>query len=374
MKWPLADFSQLATDVSGGNVKTLQSDFLPSGKYPVIDQGQAFIAGYSDDASRLCRTPGPVIVFGDHTKCFKFVDFPFCMGADGTKVLMPKDGVNAKYLYYALQTVHIPEAGYSRHFKYLRAGKLPLPPLPEQRRIAAILDQADALRRLRRQSRSQLVDLKRALFYEIFGDPALNLRGFSMRPLRELAIKFSDGPFGSNLKSSHYVENGVRVVRLQNIGVDEFVGDDAAYISESHFGQLCKHECLPGDVLVGTLGDPNLRACLQPQWLTRALNKADCVQIRVDPRVATGEYVCALLNIPSVENMARSLVLGQTRARISMGRLRDLKVPVAPKDLQDRFTAVIAQLKVETEVAEKAVAVSDSLVASLQHRAFRGEL
>lgn len=251
---------------------------------------------------------------------------------------------------------------------------VPLPPLPEQRRIAAILDQAHALRRLRRRSLSRLSDLGQAIFFEMFGDPALNPKGFRMRPLRDVACRFSDGPFGSNLKSAHYVEDGVRVIRLQNIGVNEFVDNDSAFISPDHFASLRKHECLPGDILVGTLGDPNLRACIQPGWLPQALNKADCVQIRVDAAVASNEYVCALLNIPSVEMMAHSLVLGQTRARISMGRLRDLLVPIAPKELQDEFAKVIAKQREKIQLAEKALRSTNVLFASLQHRAFRGEL
>lgn len=257
---------------------------------------------------------------------------------------------------------------------FFEALQLPKIPLPEQQRIAAILDRADALRRLRRRSLTKLTDLERALFLDMFGDPAANPKGFVSQPLRSIAIKFSDGPFGSNLKSAHYVDKGVRVIRLQNIGVGNFVDDDAAYISESHFKKLNKHECLPGDVLVGTLGSPNIRACVQPQWLLKALNKADCVQIRVNPQLATVEYICALLNIPSVENMAHSLVLGQTRARISMGRLRDLNLPIAPKNMQDRFTAMISQLKCKVQTAEIASNAADTLFSSLQYRAFRGEL
>lgn len=374
MSWPTVSFSDVAEDVTGGNIKTLQSDFLAAGQFPIVDQGQGLIAGFTDDQKRLCRIAGPVIVFGDHTKAIKYVDFPFCLGADGTKILRPKSGVDPRYLFHALHQIHIPEAGYSRHFKYLKEGRIPLPPLSEQRRIAGILDQAIALRRLRRQSLSRLSDLGQAIFYEMFGDPAQNPKKFEMRPLRDTASKFSDGPFGSNLKSAHYVEVGVRVIRLQNIGVGEFIDKDQAYISASHFASLKKHECLPKDIIVGTLGDPNLRACIQPEWLGQALNKADCVQIRVNQSVANNEYVCALLNTPSVERMAHDLVHGQTRARISMGRLRDLRVPIAPKDQQDRFGEVIAKLKQEVQSSGDAWKQADSLFAALQHRAFRGEL
>src|SRR5215475_12026903 len=86
--------------------------------------------------------------------------------------------------------------------------------------------------------------------------------------------------FGSNLKTSHYRERGVRVIRLQNIGVGKFLDEDKAYISEEHFAALPRHHCFSGDVLIGTLGDPNLRACLQPKRIKRALNKADCILLR----------------------------------------------------------------------------------------------
>jgi len=85
--WESAPFDEIFSDETGGNLKTLQSDFAPHGRYPIVDQGKTLIAGYTDDASRLCNVPAPVIVFGDHTRAVKFVDFPFCLGADGTKVL-----------------------------------------------------------------------------------------------------------------------------------------------------------------------------------------------------------------------------------------------------------------------------------------------
>jgi type I restriction enzyme, S subunit len=193
-----------------------------------------------------------------------------------------------------------------------------------------VLDQAEALRAKRRAALAQLDSLTQSLFLDLFGDPSTNPKGWPCKPVGELASKFSDGPFGSNLKSEHYTETGVRVVRLQNIGVGVLLDDDAAYISERHFGELRKHECLPGDVLIGTLGDPNLRACIQPAWLRVALNKADCVQLRPDERVANATYICALLNQPATERMAQDLMYGQTRVRISMGRLLGLEVPVPP--------------------------------------------
>ncbi len=257
---------------------------------------------------------------------------------------------------------------------HLKATKITLPPLAEQRRIAEVLDRAEALRAKRRAALAQLDSLTQSLFLDLFGDPATNPKGWPCKPVGSLASKFSDGPFGSNLKSEHYTETGVRVIRLQNIGVGEFVDHDAAYISEHHFAKLQKHECLAGDVLIGTMGDPNLRACIQPKWLTIALNKADCVLLRPDERVANAIFICALLNQPAAERMAQDLIHGQTRARISMGRLRGLEVPVPPISLQREFARRVAAVEVLKTAQRASLAELDALFATLQHRAFRGEL
>ncbi|HUP70052.1 MAG TPA: restriction endonuclease subunit S [Acidimicrobiales bacterium] len=306
------------------------------------------------------------------------------MASTGFAVLRPRAGVvDSRYLFHWVRspsfigemTRRATGASYPAvSDRIVKASELPLPPIEEQRRIAAVLDQADELRSKRRDSFALVDSLNEAIFLDMFGDPAVNNRGYPTGPLGDIALKFSDGPFGSNLKSSHYVESGVRVVRLQNIGVGRFVDDDAAYISEDHFTALRKHECLPGDVLVGTLGDPNLRACTQPPWLQQALNKADCVQVRVDPSRATSGWLTALLNHPSTERLAQGLVLGQTRARISMGRLRTLVVPVPPIEDQRLFSLKTVAVERQRHRVGRSSEEFDGLFASLQHRAFAGTL
>lgn len=252
--------------------------------------------------------------------------------------------------------------------------QIPLPPIAEQRRIADILDHADLLRARRRESAAMLGDLASVLFLDMFGDPARNPRSWPLVTLGSLAAKFSDGPFGSNLKSSHYVEDGVRVIRLQNIGVGKFIDEDRAYITNDHFSSLRKHECRPGDVLIGTLGDPNLRACIQPASVPLALNKADCVQMRVDTARAKPEYIAALLNQPSTAKMALSLTVGQTRLRISMGRLRTLLVPAPPVDVQHEFSAKVEAIESSVNSVFESRRGLDELYASLQERAFNGRI
>ena len=120
--------------------KVKSSDYQPIGKFPIVDQGQTSIAGYSDDASGLFHGTLPVIVFGDHTRIFKFVDFPFLAGADGTQILQPNTkAFDPLFLHFSLSCLRIPSRGYNRHFSIVKEKNLPKPPLDEQRAIAHVL-------------------------------------------------------------------------------------------------------------------------------------------------------------------------------------------------------------------------------------------
>ena len=96
--WVVNDFKLVVSDNSGGNKKLAKTDFLELGEIAIVDQGKELIAGFCNNLNFAVKTKPPYIVFGDHTRIFKYIDFPFVMGADGTKVLQPKDkNCNAKY-------------------------------------------------------------------------------------------------------------------------------------------------------------------------------------------------------------------------------------------------------------------------------------
>jgi len=122
------------------------------------------------------------------------------------------------------------------------------------------------------------------------------------------------------------------------------------------------------------MGDPNIRACILPDFIPEALNKADCVQIRSKLGLATAEYICWLLNIPSTLIMAAASILGQTRSRISMGRLQELIVPVPPLNLQSEFASRVSHATVFLERQAKSSVGLESLFQSMIRRAFSGEL
>lgn len=132
--WVECQFSDCIDKISISN-KLKQKEYLLEGKYPVIDQGHFFISGYYNEKNLLLEIGQPVIIFGDHTRCFKYVDFPFIAGADGIKVLKPKQFFDSKLFYYFCLALKFPNKGYSRHYQYLERAIIHIPPLNEQRRI-----------------------------------------------------------------------------------------------------------------------------------------------------------------------------------------------------------------------------------------------
>lgn len=138
--WIWAPFHEVFSNETSSSSKVSQKAYQSEGTLAVIDQGQTPIAGYINDESLRHPGPLPVIIFGDHTRCVKYVDTPFVQGADGVKVLRTRELVYPRYAYHALNTVQLPAKGYSRHFKFLSATSFPLPPLNEQRRIVAKLE------------------------------------------------------------------------------------------------------------------------------------------------------------------------------------------------------------------------------------------
>lgn len=198
--WRALPFTEVLVDESAGNLKTPQSEFKGAGAFPIVDQGKQLIAGYVNDKARLCNVQLPVIIFGDHTRCFKFIDFPFCMGADGVKVLRPRIEAEEKYLYHFLRHVHLVDAGYDRHFKHLKRIEVLLPPILEQRRIVAILDQAEALRAKRRAALAKLDTLAQSIFIEMFGDPHAPDSKWTTAKLSDLSRVVTGGTPSSTLE------------------------------------------------------------------------------------------------------------------------------------------------------------------------------
>lgn len=140
--WEVKKFEQVFLKVPSKKYQINSNEYFQVGRYPIVDQGQQKIVGYSDREDKVFF-PGNIIVFGDHTRIIKYVNYPFIVGADGVQLLSSLNE-NIQFLYYLLSDYEIPNTGYNRHFKYLKDFDYHIPSLTEQTRIANILSDMDA--------------------------------------------------------------------------------------------------------------------------------------------------------------------------------------------------------------------------------------
>ena len=167
-----------------------------------------------------------------------------------------------------------------------------------------------------------------------------------------------DGPFGSGLKSQHYSEDGVRVIRLQNIGGPNFVNADKAFIDETHASSLGDHSVFQGDLLIAGLGDethPVGRACVAPSGLGRAMVKADCFRFRLVQTRALSQFLAYQLSATAIAASA-CFGTGSTRSRVNLSTMSARKIALPPITEQrsiatflDRETAKIDALAAKKE-------------------------
>ena len=359
-------FESVFSDESGGNVKTPQGEYLPQGAFPIVDQGRSLIGGYTDERERLCGQGRPAIVFGDHTRCIKYIDFPFCMGADGVKVLRPRIDADLKYLYYFLGSLDLPSAGYDRHFKYLKRVEVVVPPRPEQRRIAAILDQADALKAKRREALAQLDSLTQSIFIEMFGDPATNSRDLPLSPLAEFGTWRSGGTPPRD--QGHYFEGDIPWFSSGELE-SMYVNRSAEHISEEAIRKTSVKLVPSGSLMLGMYDTAALKASIAA--IDCACNQAIAFAL-VDSDRAEVSYVYYAIVIG--REHFRRLQRGVRQKNLNLSMIREIQIPWPPLAQQQTFATRIQAVEALKATHHAALTDLDALFAALQHRAFAGQL
>jgi len=152
----------------------LTNQYLKEGKYPIVDQGKSLTNGFTDDISKVIKVTSPIIIFGDHTRIFKYIDFDFAPGADGTKVIVPNYNlINPKLFFLLLKNSNIPNDGYGRHYKHLKKLEFQVPKkLNEQEKLADVLSLKltahEQMRQAALQQKEAVVALQGALLRDVF--------------------------------------------------------------------------------------------------------------------------------------------------------------------------------------------------------------
>lgn len=362
-------FLEAIRDVSAGNSRIPQSEFMPAGPLAVVDQGQSLVAGFTNVDAAAVKTATPLIVFGDHTRALKYIDFPFAMGADGVKVLQVQEGFDPKFVFHYLRSRNIPSAGYSRHFKFLKEIAIPKPALSEQRRIAAILDQADALRAKRRQVRTHFDSLDQSIFNSMFSEQQTSTDRTEFRELASLITKGTT-PTSVGLE---FTSHGVPFLRAQNLqqGTVKFTADDLFIDQKSHL-VLKRSVIRPGDVLISIAGTIGRVAMVPESAEEMNCNQAVAIVRLLDPSIGT--WLMSWLNSRDAQKQIRASSVTATISNLSLSQIGQLKVPTPGIAAIHAFARRVEGVRASEMNFIASDARFDEVFASLQSRAFRGEL
>ena len=182
--------------------KVASQDFKESGRFPIVSQEEAFISGYWDNPDDVFSIDGPVVIFGDHSRHVKYVDFDFVIGADGVKILAPVDDINAKYFYYYLKSQRIQSLGYSRHYKVLKEKMVPVPSLADQQRIVDELDLLSGIVEKKNAQLKTIDDLAMSVFAETFD---CDVHNWNEKPLVNCVNKVK---YTTKLQTKDFLKNG----------------------------------------------------------------------------------------------------------------------------------------------------------------------
>lgn len=350
--------------------KSLPTDKRDGGNFPVY--GSNGVVGHHSSAV----TDGPTIVIGrkgsfgevaySESACWP-IDTTYFVDETATRS-------DLKWLSYRLDCLGLTTLnraaaipGLNRDDAYRQ--RLMLPPVAEQCRIAAILDHADALRAKRRQVLTHLDTLSQSIFRAMIGDDAPQAGRTDLQSLADVITKGTT-PTSVGLK---FADHGVPFLRAQNLqqGTVRFTSADP-FIDDAAHRSLRRSVIHPGDLLIsiaGTIG----RVALVPEDAPEMnCNQAVAIIRLADPSVGT--WLMEWLNSPDAVRQINASAVTATISNLSLGQIGHLKVPTVAHEAMSAFAERVAAVRIKTRRADLAIGLMEVLFASLQARAFRGEL
>lgn len=362
-------------------------EYQTRGRFPIIDQGQAAIAGWTDDESAVIDSPLPVVVFGDHSRTLKFIDRPFARGADGTQVMVPTAGIEPLFFYYACKFIDVPARGYNRHFGQLKESSFNYPEDPAvQRKIAKCLSLVESAISAEEIRLKKIAELRLAVMAELF---AQGLRGEAQKeteigsvPQSWDVVPFSTVrewlQYGTSTRCSTETAS-YAVLRIPNIGSGAVIPDDLKYC-DMPASEAAKYRLELGDLIfirtngvLERLGSCAVyRGAPQQALFASYLIRARLDLTRVEPRFVAHFYGSKL---------GTSLVAGRAtpasdgKYNLNTGTIDALPLPVPPTpDEQVEIADILDAIDAKIALHQQKRAVLEELFKALLHKMMTGEI
>lgn len=314
-------------------VKLTKKEYQVTGRIPIVDQGEQFVAGYADNEKYLEKDE--YIIFGDHSEHIKFVDFAFVQGADGLKILKPKRGINAKYLYYCVCNFYKKEGNYKRHWSKAKITLIPIPPLKIQEKIVQILDK---MTEYVTELTSELTSRKKQ--YSFYRDKLLSFEDevyqVEWKTLGEVAECLAGAtPRTSN---SSYWENGT-IPWMSSGEVNKgFVYDTEKKITQEGYDS-CSTKVVPIDtVVIALAGQGKTRGTVAITKVELCTNQSLCSIVSNDD--INSHYLYYYLK--GQYQKLRDISSGEgTRGGLNLKMIRDFRIPVPSLEIQSRIVQIL---------------------------------
>ena len=377
MNWPLVKLGDLCVVKRG---TTITQKEAIEGKVPVVSGGLK--PTYFHNSSN--RNGNTITVSGSGASA-GFINFykePI-FASDCSTVEPKNDTVDVSYIYRAMQNLQ--EYIYTKlkagaaqphvYAKDLANLEIPFPPLAEQHRIAALLDTADHIIKQRELAIAKLDQLAQSVFVEMFGDVVSNNKNWNQLCINEIAAneKYSivDGPFGSSLKPTDYLETGVPVIRIANVTKDGyFLPKNLLYISKEKFKELKRSSVCGDDVLVtrvGTIGN----TCIFPNNFGDALLSTTGVcKIKPNRELVMPSYLHASIKTKSFQAQINKSASTSVQKYFNLTALKSWKISIPPLHLQNEFIKKINLINDEITKHQQCLHQIKNLEFSLQHQSF----
>jgi len=332
--------------------KIQRKDFLDDGQFPIVSQEAEFTNGYWDDEADVFKVSTPVVIFGDHTQVLKYVDFDFVLGADGVKILPPRDFLRPKFFFYQLQAANFTSLGYARHYRLLKELEIKYPPLAEQQRIVGLLDEAfEGLATAKANAEKNLQNA-RALFES---------------HLQSVFTQRGPGWVEKNLGDLCQIKTGKKDVNEGNPeGKYPFFTCAAAHTFSDNYSFDTEALLVAGNGNVG-----------QVSYYSGKFEAYQRTYVLFDFKGVTAKYLFRVLDKRLSATVSKQK-LGNTMPYIKIGMLTDFVVPVPPPKEQALVAEHLNAFAEETQrlarLYEQKLAALEALKKSLLHQAFTGKL
>ncbi|MBU4261102.1 MAG: restriction endonuclease subunit S [Proteobacteria bacterium] len=303
----------------------------------------------------------------------------------GFKSFVPKtDIIYSKFLFYWLRKnrPYLESLGNGATFKEVSKAivsriEIPLPPLAEQKRIAAILDKADAIRRKRQAAIKLADDFLRATFLDMFGDPVTNPKGWDLVSLGDVSVKVQDGNYGGKYPRSDELlpEGEIPFLTSACVGEGGIIKfDHIRYLSKKRNSELTKVSLSGRDILFTNRGANFGLSAIVPECLKSGNIGPQLTQMKLDENKMFPEVLVMILNHQGINEKLRSLNSGSAMNFLGLAATKSFRIFCPPVTLQDKYLQLAQKTIQLNRRQEEGASFSSILFNSLTQRAFQGEL